>query len=107
MRSESTFSRRVWRQPSGTTRPSFRGDVAAEVTNLKQQHGGDLLLLGHGLLGETLLQQRLIDVLDLGILPVMVGHGKPFFREGQAAKLKLAATKSFSNIVKLTYELQY
>ena len=84
-----------------------RGDVAAEVTKLKQQHGGDLLLLGHGLLGETLLQQRLIDVLDLGILPVMVGHGEPFFREGQAAKLKLAATKSFSKIVKLTYELQY
>jgi dihydrofolate reductase len=28
-----------------------RGDVAAEVTKLKQQDGGDLLILGHGLLG--------------------------------------------------------
>jgi dihydrofolate reductase len=84
-----------------------RGDVAAEVTKLKQQDGGDLLVLGHGLLGETLLQQRLIDVLDLSILPVIVGHGKPFFREGQVAKLKLAATKNFSKIVKLTYEPQY
>src|ERR1700688_1780268 len=69
-----------------------RGNVAAEVTKLKQLDGGDLLLLGHGLLGETLLEQRLIDVLDLSILPVIVGHGKPFFREGQAVKLKLAAT---------------
>jgi dihydrofolate reductase len=84
-----------------------RGDVAAEVTKLKQQDGGDLLLLGHGLLGETLLKHRLLDVLDLAIHPVVVGHGKPFFREGQAAKLKLAATKTFSKIVKLTYELQY
>jgi dihydrofolate reductase len=84
-----------------------RGDVAAAVTKLKQQDGGDLLLLGHGLLGETLLQQRLIDVFDLSILPVLVGHGKPFFREGQAVKLKLASTKIFSKIVKLTYELQY
>ena len=84
-----------------------RGDVAAEVTKLKQQDGGDLLVLGHGLLGETLLQRRLIDVLDLSVLPVIVGHGKPFFREGQAVKLKLAATKSFSKIVKLTYEPQY
>jgi dihydrofolate reductase len=84
-----------------------RGDVAAEVTKLKQQDGGNLLLLGHGLLSETLLEQRLIDVLDLSILPVIVGHGKPFFREGQAVKLKLAATKSFSKIVKLTYEPQY
>ena len=31
-----------------------RGDVTAEVTKLKQQDGGDLLILGHGLLGETL-----------------------------------------------------
>jgi Dihydrofolate reductase len=84
-----------------------RGDVAAEVTKLKQQDGGDLLILGHGLLGETLLKQRLLDVLDLAIYPVLVGHGKPFFREGQALRLKLAATKSFSKIVKVTYEPQY
>jgi dihydrofolate reductase len=84
-----------------------RGDVAAEVTKLKQQDGGDLLILGHGLLGETLLKQRLLDVLDLAIYPVLLGHGKPFFREGQAVKLKLAATKSFSKIVKVTYEPQY
>jgi len=84
-----------------------RGDVAAEVTKFKQQDGGDLPVLGHGLLGETLLRRRLIDVLDLSVLPVIVGHGKPFFREGQAVKLKLAATKSFSKIVKLTYEPQY
>ena len=58
-----------------------RGDVAAEVTKLKQQDGGDLLILGHGLLGETLLKQRLLDVLDLAIYPVLVGHGKPFFRQ--------------------------
>jgi dihydrofolate reductase len=84
-----------------------RGDVAAEVTKLKQQNGGDLLILGHGLLGQTLLKQRLVDVLDVAIYPELVGHGRPFLREGQAAKLKLAATKSFSKIVKLTYEPQY
>jgi dihydrofolate reductase len=85
----------------------IRGDVVAEVTKLKQQDGGDLVILGHGLLGETLLKQRLLDVLDLLIHPVLLGHGKPFFREGQAVKLKLAASKSFSKIVKVTYEPQY
>jgi dihydrofolate reductase len=84
-----------------------RGDVAAEVTKLKQQDGGNLLVLGHGLFGETLLKERLLDVLDLAIHPLLVGHGKPFFREGQAVKLKLTATKVFSKIVKLTYEPQY
>jgi dihydrofolate reductase len=77
------------------------------VAKLKQQDGGDLLILGHGLLGEALLKQRLLDVLDVAIHPVLVGHGKRFFREGQAVKLKLAATKSFSKIVKVTYEPQY
>jgi dihydrofolate reductase len=84
-----------------------RGDVATEVNKLKQQDGGDLLILGHGLLGQTLLKQRLVDVLEIAIYPVVVGHGRPFFREGQAVKLKLAATRSFSKIVKVSYEPQY
>jgi dihydrofolate reductase len=51
--------------------------------------------------------RSLANVLDLSIHPVLLGHGKPFFREGQAVKLKLAATKSFSKNVKVTYEPQY
>ncbi len=84
-----------------------KGDVAAEVTKLKQQDGGDLLVFGHGLLGETLLKEHLLDVLDISIHPIFVGSGKLLFRDGERAKLKLVATKSFSNIVKLTYEPQY
>jgi dihydrofolate reductase len=84
-----------------------RGDVVAEVTRLKQQDGGDLLVLGHGVLGETLLKHRLLDVLDVGIHPVFVGRGKPLLREGHAAKMKLVTTKSFSKVVSVTYELQY
>jgi dihydrofolate reductase len=84
-----------------------RGDVVAAVTELKQQDGGDLLVYGHGLLGETLLKSHLLDVLDVSIHPVFLGSGRLLFREGQSAKMKLVATKSFSHIVKLTYEPQY
>jgi dihydrofolate reductase len=85
-----------------------RGDAAVEVTKLKRQEGGNLLMFGHGLLGETLLKQHMLDVLDLSIYPLFVGHGRPFFREGEDAKLKLVAAKTFTNgIVKLTYEPQY
>lgn len=84
-----------------------RGDVVAEVTRLKQQEGRDLLIYGHGLLGETLLKHHLLDVIDLSIHPLVVGHGKPFFREGENTRLRLIAAKSFSKgIVKLTYEPQ-
>ena len=84
-----------------------RGDVVEEVAKLKRQDGANLLILGHGRLGETLLKHHLLDAIDISIHPLLVGRGKPFLREGQAVKLKLAATKSFSKIVKLTYEPQY
>ena len=85
-----------------------RGDVVAEVTRLKQQEGRDLLIYGHGLLGETLLRHHLLDVLDLSIHPLVVGQGKQFFQEGENATLRLVAAKSFSKgIVKLTYEPRY
>jgi dihydrofolate reductase len=83
------------------------GDVVTEVTKLKQQNGGNLLILGHGRLGQTLLERRLLDSIELAIYPVLVGHGRPFFRDGQVAELKLAATKTFSKIVKLCYEPRY
>ena len=85
-----------------------RGDVAAEVSKLKQQEGRDLLIYGHGPLGETLLKGRLLDVLDLSVHPLVLGQGKQLFREGQKAKLRLVAAKSFSKgIVKLSYEPLY
>jgi dihydrofolate reductase len=83
-----------------------RGDAVAEVARLKRQDGGNLLLLGHGQFGEALLREQLIDVIDLTIYPFMAGSGKQFFREGQDAKLRLAGVKTFSKIVKLTYEMQ-
>jgi dihydrofolate reductase len=83
----------------------IRGDVAAEAAKLKQQEGRDLLIWGHGLLAQTLLGQHLLDVLDISIYPVLAGHGKMFFREGQDAGLRLVTAKTFSKgIVKLTYE---
>jgi dihydrofolate reductase len=84
-----------------------RGDVVAEVTRLKQQEGRDLLIYGHGLLGETLLKHHLLDVIDLSIHPLVLGQGRQFFRQGENATLRLVAAKSFSKgIVKLTYEPQ-
>lgn len=84
-----------------------RGDVGTEVTKLKQQEGGDLLIYGHGLLAETLLRQQMLDVLDISIHPIMAGSGDVLFREGQQANMRLAAVKGFSKIVKLTYEPEY
>jgi dihydrofolate reductase len=85
----------------------IRGDVQTEVTKLKEQDGGDLLIYGHGLLAETLLSLGLLDVLDISVHPIVAGSGELLFREGQKVDMKLTAIKGFSKIVKLTYEPQY
>ena len=86
----------------------LRGDVIAEVTRLKQQEGQDLLIYGHGLLGETLLKHHLLDVLDLSIYPLILGQGEQFFRQGANTTLRLVTAKSFAKgMVKLTYEPQH
>lgn len=85
-----------------------RDDVVAYVTRLKQQEGRDLLVYGRGLFGQTLMAHHLIDAIDLSIHPLVLGHGKPLFREGETTTLRLVAAKSFSKgIVKLTYAPQY
>ena len=85
-----------------------RGDAAGEVAKLKQQDGGDLLIYGHTSLAEALFRERLIDVFEIALYPVILGHGRPFFPEGHTAKLRLIATKTYSKGgVKLTYEPQY
>jgi dihydrofolate reductase len=84
-----------------------QGDVTAEVTKLKQQEGGNLLIWGHGLLAQTLLEAQLIDVLDLSIHPFIAGSGGLLFHQEHTAAMELTSTKTFSNIVKLTYEPRY
>ena len=84
-----------------------RGDVATEVSELKRCDGGDLLIYGHGLLARTLLGSRLVDVLDLSVHPVIAGSGGLFFHEEVRAAMQLVGVKTFSKIVKLTYEPRY
>jgi dihydrofolate reductase len=52
-----------------------RGDVAAAVTDLKQQEGKDIVLYGHGPVGQALLEAGLLDELKLWVHPVVVGSG--------------------------------
>jgi len=81
-----------------------KGDVAAETRRLKQQSGKDLVIYGHGLLAETLLRQDLIDEIKIWIHPVIVGRGRPLFREGEAHKLELIEQQTLeTGVVLLTY----
>src|SRR5262245_12498731 len=81
------------------------GDVSAEAAKLKQQHGKDLVIYGHGLLARTLLKRHLLDELKLWIHPLFVGRGEPLFRDSDEMKMKLVATKTLATgVVVLTYQ---
>jgi len=62
------------------------GDVAQAVTALKQEDGGDLLVIGSTQLLHTLIEQNLLDELRLMIDPLVLGGGKRMFPEDGALR---------------------
>ena len=81
------------------------GDVAEEITRLKQQPGKDIAILGSGILVRSLLQDDLLDELRLIIHPIVLGSGKRLFEdEGDQKALELVDSKIFgTGVLYLTY----
>ncbi len=62
-------------------------------------------MYGHGPLGQTLLEHRLLDELRLWVHPLLVGRGTLLFREGAKVALRLVATERLATgVVVLTYQ---
>jgi len=82
----------------------LKGDLAAEVSRLKQQPGHDIVIHGSPSLIRSLLPHDLIDEYRLLVYPIVLGRGKRLFDEASQAKLKLAESETFSKgVVKLVY----
>ena len=83
----------------------IRGDVAAEITALKQQPGKNINMSGSATLVAWLLRQGLLDELNLLVFPVVVGQGRRLFDgDGIKAALTLAACEPFpAGVARLTY----
>ena len=81
-----------------------KGDLAAEVSKLKQQPGQDIVIHGSPGLIRSLLPSGLIDEFRLLVYPLVLGRGKRLFDEGSEASLKLVESTTFSKgVVKLVY----
>ncbi|CAN5236602.1 dihydrofolate reductase family protein [soil metagenome] len=82
------------------------GDVDAQITELKNSDGGDLLINGSGDLVTYLTSKGLIDEYRFMIFPIILGQGRRLFPEG-VGELPLRLTKSQvtpSGVAILTYE---
>ena len=72
-------------------------DAKASVTQLKAAPGKDIWLFGGGSLFRSLLELRLVDSVEVAIIPVLLGGGVPLLPDPAArAKLKLANHKVYS-----------
>jgi dihydrofolate reductase len=71
------------------------GDVAQEISNLKEQTDGVILVAGSGTLVRALLEHDLVDELRLMVFPTVLGRGRRLFPDGiDRLKLKLADART-------------
>jgi len=62
-----------------------RGDLAGEVARLREQDGGDIIVLASGSVIRTLLDAGHIDRLSINLCPEIVGGGASLFTDGLPA----------------------
>jgi dihydrofolate reductase len=84
----------------------LEGDVAQEVSRLKRELDGDILVHGSIQLVRTLLEHDLVDELRLMVFPVVLGSGERLFAElSDKRPLRLADTRTVGDgVTILTYE---
>jgi dihydrofolate reductase len=82
------------------------GDVAEEVSKLKQEVDGNILVAGSAQLVQALIEHGLVDELRLMVYPVVLGSGKRLFGTTSDKKaLRLADSKVVGDGVQiLVYE---
>ena len=80
-------------------------NVSGEVTKLKNQPGKSIAIFGSSNLCVSLIQMGLIDEFRIMVNPVVLGIGKPLFKDiSQKQDLKLLEAKAFKNgVVMLRY----
>jgi dihydrofolate reductase len=73
----------------------LEGDAADAVARLKEQPGGDMVVLGSGELVQSLRRRNLVDRYVLLIHPLILGAGRRLFPDGGApATLRLVDTRT-------------
>lgn len=84
----------------------LRGDAADEVAKLRQSTGKDIVILGSGVLVQSLMKRNLVDELMLTINPVVLGSGRKLFPDdGEPATLRLVeATPTTKGVIIARYQ---
>ncbi|WP_304516832.1 dihydrofolate reductase family protein [Cecembia rubra] len=72
----------------------IRENASDEILKLKEQGGKDIYVFGSANLSETFINDNIFDEYRIGIAPVILGNGRPLFRQGIASNnLTLVSTQ--------------
>jgi dihydrofolate reductase len=96
----STLERPAW---NNTT--VLKGDLGEEVTKLKKNYDGDIVVHGSAQLTQALIEHDLVDELRLMVFPVVLGSGKRLFgASADKKRLELVETRTVGDgVLILTY----
>jgi len=84
----------------------LKGDVVTEVSKLRQELDGDIVVYGSTRLAHTLMEHDLVDELRLTVYPVVLGSGERLFGEtSDKIPMRLISTQTVGDgLALLTYE---
>jgi dihydrofolate reductase len=85
-----------------------KDDIEGEIVKLKQQIGGDIIILGSPRLAHSLMRAGLIDEFRINVNPVVLGEGLPLFKDQkERINLELVSNKTFTcGVAGLVYRLK-
>jgi dihydrofolate reductase len=94
-------------EPRWSNSTVLKGDAASEVSKLKQELAGEIVVYASYQLGRTLMEHDLVDELRLTVFPVALGSGERLFGETTEQKpMRLLSTRIVGvGLAFLTYEL--
>ena len=72
-------------------------NASAEIEKLKAEGGKDMYVFGSAKLSETFINDNVFDEYRIGIAPVILGKGRPLFKQGNPTKiLSLVSTRQLA-----------
>ena len=94
-------------EPRWSNATVLKGEVVEEVSKLKQELDGDIVVYASYQLGRTLIEHDLVDELRLTVFPVVLGAGERLFGETSDKKpMRLVDRTTIGDgLAFLTYEM--
>jgi dihydrofolate reductase len=93
------------KDPDWNNSTVLAGDVIQEVSKLKKELNGEIVVAGSIRLVRTLMENDLVDELRLMIYPVVLGAGERLFGESSDQRpVRLVETRTVDDLAYLTYE---